>query len=487
VANKVSFLIQFKDKFTRNAEKLKRQMRGIDRSTKKADRSMQKFALRAKKAFSTVAAKATRAGAVMTAALTLPISLLGKNMISAASDAEETANKFKEVFKGIDTESSAAVKNLGNSFKLATSTSQELLSSTGDLLVGLGLSRKEALKLSTDVVKLSADVASFKNVQGGTERASIALTKALLGEREMLKETFKTAVLEEEVKKRAAIISRKNRKLTEQQAKAMAVLAIVTERNKDAIGDFNRTQEQYANQVRINQERNKELRESFGRLMLPIATKFIKALTKFFNWLNNLSKPMKLLILSIAALVAIGGPLLLLIGGIAAGLALISAAALPIIGVIALLGVAAFMLFANWNEVVGGLKAMWSDFKDFLSGIADSIGNIFVSLFEGRLIDAIKNWANVGIKLINAVLKPLDFIWNLFGITDAGTFKIPEFKIDAAQIEKLSAQAPNTIPLQNNNSSFNGQITISAEPGTVVKSNSLQTFGQANIGMNMVN
>jgi hypothetical protein len=189
---------------------------------------------------------------------------------NAARDAVETENKFYEVFKGIENQADQATKGLARGYKLAKSTSQELLSSTGDLLVGIGLTRQESLDLSKDIIELSADVASFKNVQGGTEAATLSLTKALLGERESLKTTFKTALLESEVQERAAEIQRQRTDVTEKQAKAMATLAIVQERNKDAIGDFNRTINEQANQERIAHERTKQLTETLGRKLLPI-------------------------------------------------------------------------------------------------------------------------------------------------------------------------------------------------------------------------
>ena len=217
MANTVSFIIELKNRFSKTSRQISNSFDKIKKSATETDQKLKTmfdgFQSRAKQ----FAGSAAKAGGVMTAAVTTPIVLMGKKMVDAASDAEETANKFKEVFKGI--ESQSALTELTGSYNLATSSAQELLSNTGDLLVGLGLSREQALKLSGDVVKLSADVASFKNVQGGTARASTALTKALLGEREMLKETFKTAVLEADVKERAMQLRRRDRTLTEKQAK----------------------------------------------------------------------------------------------------------------------------------------------------------------------------------------------------------------------------------------------------------------------------
>jgi hypothetical protein len=265
------------------------------------------------KTLSTVSAKLVSAGKKMVAFATIPLALLGKKLVETASDAEETANKFKEVFKGVKT-APAVVEELAEKYKLATSTSQELLANTGDLLVGLGLQRKRALELSKSVVELSTDVASFKNVQGGTARAAAALTKALLGEREMLKETFKTAVLEAEVKKAAIKIRRKERKLTMQQAKALATLEIVTRRNKDAIGDFTRTLLNYANQSRVLSENVKRMSEIFGNLFLPTVNKLVIAINKLLEPITKLDKETQQMIINAFLITAALGPTLFIIG-----------------------------------------------------------------------------------------------------------------------------------------------------------------------------
>jgi hypothetical protein len=93
-------------------------------------------------------------------------------MIKLASDAEETGSKFIAVFKGIEKESDIVARSFAKNFGLANSTAQDLLSSTGDLLTGFGFTGGEALKLSFNVNKLAADLASFQNLEGGTERAS---------------------------------------------------------------------------------------------------------------------------------------------------------------------------------------------------------------------------------------------------------------------------------------------------------------------------
>jgi hypothetical protein len=494
VSNKVSFIIQLKDQFGRVAEKVNRQFKSIKRSSDRASKSVGAFARRARSSFAAFGKGAAKAGAIATAALTVPIGLLGKRLITTASDADETANKFAEVFKGIGPSANKAVADLSSSFKLATSTSQELLSNTGDLLVGLGLSRKEALKMSADVVRLSADVASFKNVQGGAERASNALTKALLGEREMLKETFKTAVLESEVKKRAAVLRLKNTKLTVMQAKALATLAIVTDRNKDAIGDFNRTQEAYANIARTNQEANKQLSESFGRLLLPLAVTVTKALTRLAQWLEKLSPRAKKLVLVLTGLVAIGGPLLLLLAGIAVAFSVISLPLVVLGAAVLALVAAGVMLWRNWEGVVGGAKALWGDFSAFVSDKAQQIRGAFTSLWAG-MKPGIVDFINFGLAQINRLLAPLDFVAKKLGFegvslpTIALSAKAPSLP-PIAPLSAVAASAPRlapSAPVSAANGTINGQITVAASPGSTVRDTSMASRGSGlNLGVNMV-
>lgn len=469
MSNKVSFIIELRDKFRAIGKKIDAQFESIKRNADKASVSVKNFARKAKSSLEDMRKQAALAGAALTASVTVPLGFLSKQMIDSASDAEETANKFKEVFKGIDSQSSAAVQSLQKDFKLASSTAQVLLSDTGDLLVGLGLTREKALELSKQVVSLSADVASFKNVQGGTERASIALTKALLGEREMLKETFKTAVLEEEVKKRAAIIRFKDRKLTEQQSKALATLAIVTERNKDAIGDFARTQTGYANLARISAEKSKQLSETFGKILLPIAIKIQLAFIDIATWVEQLNPRAKQLIVIIAALAAVAGPLLLLLAGIGAAAAVVTVGMLAIGGAVAALAVAGAMLFLNWEEIVAGGKALWSDFVKFMGSVADSIAGSFTSMWEGIKTGLIA-FVNQGIAMINSLLEPLNLVAEKLGL-------------DTVSISQV--QSPSAPPVQAGGN-VEGNITVAAEKGSSVRDIRMRNRGRnLNIGMNM--
>jgi hypothetical protein len=120
-------------------------------------------------------------------------------------------------------------------------------------------------------------LASFTNVEGGAERASRALTKALLGERESVKE-LGIAILEEDVKAKIKSMEATGELTNEstRQKKAMATLAIAMEQSKNAIGDFARTQDQTANQMKVMGGRIKDIKVALGQSLLPPVTAVIK-------------------------------------------------------------------------------------------------------------------------------------------------------------------------------------------------------------------
>jgi len=257
---------------------------------------------------------AIKIGAGLTAAVTLPIIALGNASLKAASDADETAAKFGVVFRDIQGSAEESFKILRNEYGLSATAAKQLLSDTGDLLTGFGFSQKAALDLATQVGKLGVDLASFTNFSGGAEGATQALTKALLGERDSVK-ALGISILEEDVKKQVAINTAKGLTFeTERQAKAYATLDLALAQSKNAIGDFSRTSEGFANQQRIANGRIQELSESLGTIFLPLATKIIGVVVKIAEYLNSLSDTTKTVIVVLAGLAAAVGPVLLGIG-----------------------------------------------------------------------------------------------------------------------------------------------------------------------------
>ena len=154
-------------------------------------------------------------------------------------------------------------------YGLAKSEAEKLLANTGDLLTGFGYTGAAALEMSERLNKLAVDTSSFSNIEGGAQRASAALTSALLGEREAVK-ALGIVIREEDILQRLAAKGKKD--LTGQallQAKAEETLNIAYEQSKNAIGDLERSKDSYANVTRRLNARIKEQSETIGSKLLP--------------------------------------------------------------------------------------------------------------------------------------------------------------------------------------------------------------------------
>lgn len=208
---------------------------------------------------------------------------ISKELRNAASDAEETASKFDAIFKTIGNEADLAAEKLAESFGLASSSSKELLSNVADLLTGIGFAEKEALKLSDATVRLGIDLASFTNFAGGAKGSVLALTKALLGERESLK-SLNRSISEAEVKEELLRQGKQNLTgLSLQQAKAEATLAVAYRKSANVVGDFARTQDSAANVQRRYEESIQGLAEELGDELLPAFKGFQLAVIDFIE------------------------------------------------------------------------------------------------------------------------------------------------------------------------------------------------------------
>lgn len=305
----------------------------------------------------------------------------------AATDAQEIFNKFDVVFQDVSKESEAVAKDLRDNFGLAESSAKDLLSSTGDMLTGFGLSGAAALDLAEKTNKLAVDLASFTNIEGGAEGASKALTKALLGERESVKE-LGIAILEEDVKAKIAAMEATGAFTdeTDRQKKAIATLEIAVSQSKNAIGDFARTSDSLANQQRVLKERFKETTEELGKVFMPIMQKIVERILPVVEniaaWIKEnpkLTQTIAFITLGLVALLAIVGTLGLILPAIITGFTLLGGAITIAMGPVGLIAIAiaglialGIVLVKNWDKVRAAAVTAW-----------EAIGSIVNSVWEG--------------------------------------------------------------------------------------------------------
>lgn len=439
----VQYIIQARERYVATADKVSRATKQMQQRIADAQSQMVRFrnvttqAMRKIKEQVTAAQKRMHgfrdAGLKMSAFVTAPLLLIARSFKNAARDAVETRSKFATVFKDMSSMAETSADRLAKSYGLTGTEARKLLGDTGDILTGFGFTQKSAFDLSMRVNQLAVDLASFTNYSGGAEGASAALTKAMLGEREQLK-SLGVAISEDNVKRKIAeLVSKGQHFASLRQAKAQATLAIAIEQSKNAIGDFSRTQNDLANQERTTSARIQDLKESFGRILLPVALLVTKTIRRIAEWLTELSPTAKKAILIIGALVAVIGPLLLIVAGLGVAIPAITAAfaalgpvlaagsvALgPVLLIAVALAAVAVLIVKNWEKIS-------AFFAGFSSGIRSKLGPTFgrlVGYFEktaaiisalfgsnGEATENLRNFALVGKMVGEAVGTALDFV-----------------------------------------------------------------------------
>ncbi|MGP5875117.1 peptidoglycan DD-metalloendopeptidase family protein [Listeria monocytogenes] len=271
----------------------------------------------------------------------------GKAMFNYASDTNESINKVEVAFKNnaqsVKNWSKTTLDNIG----LAQGTALDLAATYGDMSTSMGLNTKEAEKMSTSMVDLAGNLASFKNID--IDRANTALNGVFTGETEALKslgivmtqtnleqfaletgagkvaksstEATKQSIAREKAQKKLneaikehgknSLEAREAQsKLQEIQAKSSESAKVnlkdmkqdelvrlrynyVMKQTTNAHGDFKNTSDQAANASRVFSESVKELASNAGQFLLPIITPLITKASDFTKKLSDIPGAVK--------------------------------------------------------------------------------------------------------------------------------------------------------------------------------------------------
>lgn len=198
--------------------------------------------------------------------------------IKAAADAAETNAKFATVFGTAKKEMDSFIAGLKKSVPATTEELEGFSASLQDLLVPIGIIPKEAVKMNKSFIALAADLASFNNVP--MKQALAAIRSGLVGASEPLQAfgvDTRVAALEVKALELGLI---KEGDVLDNQTRAMALLAQVTDQSSFAIGDAARTANSAANQMKFLSRNLKEITEVAGAAMIPTFTVVVQQLVK---------------------------------------------------------------------------------------------------------------------------------------------------------------------------------------------------------------
>jgi len=325
---------------------------GIDSA--EMDRGLAKAETNVGKSMKSIGKSMMRVGGVMTAGLTLPIVAAGVKMISAASDMEESINKVNVVFGEGAGEIQSWAKTAATSMGMSSQQALEAAGTYGNLFQAMGLGLKPATDMSKAIVGLAADMASFNNAS--PEETLLALRSGLSGEMEPLKK-YGVALNEAAMKSMALSMGLGDNILALSEAEKVQIrYAIIVKQTSMAQGDFARTSEGLANTTRIAKAQIADMSATMGAQLLPIALKGVTALSDLVGKFSALTSGQQKTIVITLGVVAAIGPLITITGGlitaigtitgaltalnVTAGITtgILTAAALPILAVVAAIG-----------------------------------------------------------------------------------------------------------------------------------------------------
>ena len=281
---------------------------GLEKSLKKAQKSLNRFGRSWK-----------RTGDNLTQSITLPTLIAGGAAVKLASDYEESLNKVDVSFGATSQSVRDFAKTTTQQFGIAEGDALEMAALFGDMGTSMGIAQGDAARMSTQLVGLAGDLASFKNI--GIEQAQTALAGVFTGETESLKKLG--IVMTQDTLLNFAKLElgiNKSWKEMSQAEKVNLRLAYVMKSSANATGDFARTSDSFANQLRIMQGEAKDLGVQFGMILMPLAKEFISKLRGLVSWFKSLSTEQKESIVKWTLIAAAVGPLISIVGRLSLGL-----------------------------------------------------------------------------------------------------------------------------------------------------------------------
>jgi len=260
--------------------------------------------------------KMREVGRSMTLGITAPLALAAGAFVKAAADAEETENRFRQVFGSLSDDTGAFADELGDAVGRSSIKIMDGLSTFQSFSVGMGFAREEASEMSKSIQTLALDFASFNNISD--DEAMQRFISALSGSSEVLDRfgiNIKQSALDLELQ--AQGLANSTSEATEQQ-KVIARLAIIMRAMTDqgATGDAIRTQDSFTNQMKRLNDAFLDFRVQLGRDIIPALTGLVTATGNALEKFNGLSDGTRKSIIVFATFLAVLGPASMVVGGV---------------------------------------------------------------------------------------------------------------------------------------------------------------------------
>lgn len=248
------------------------ELQKVQQQTKKATSAVEKQTEKIKSAFGKIG-KAVAVAFSVTALISF-----GKSCIELGSDLAEVQNVVDVTFGAMSETINHFARDALEQFGLSETSAKKYTSTLGAMLKSMGIATDQAAEMSMEMAGLAADMASFYNLE--TDVAFEKIRSGISGETEPLKQlginlsvaNLEAYALSQGMTKAYSAMS--------QQEQAILRYNYLLSVTADAQGDFARTSDGWANQVRILTERFNALKAAIGQGLIAVLTPVIRVLNQ---------------------------------------------------------------------------------------------------------------------------------------------------------------------------------------------------------------
>ena len=192
-----------------------------------------------------------------------------KESVSLASDVQEVQNVVDTAFGSMKSKMEEFADTAIDTYGISKLTAKQTGSKYMSMAVSLGLTQEAASDMALSLTGLSADMASFYNIEQSV--ADTALQSVFTGETETLKKygiVMTQTNLQEFARQKG--ISKSISAMTRQE-QTMLRYQYVLQQTQLVQGDFERTQDSWANKTKTMAERWNEVKIAFGETFKTLA------------------------------------------------------------------------------------------------------------------------------------------------------------------------------------------------------------------------
>ena len=389
------------------------------------------------------------AGAGLVDSITRPIIDATKTIILAASDQAEALSAVTTVFGSAADDVIAFADTAAEKLGVTKEESLSAASAMGALFKGVGLTDDALREFTPQLQQAAADLGSFYNIDPTDVLRSI--TSALRGEYESIQKVI-PQMTSAAVEAKAMELGFQGAfaELTEGE-KTIVRTAFILDNLGVAAGDYERTNQGLANQLRTFRAEIGDFTAELGQHLLPTALQIVGMARQWLQSFREMAPPVQEMAIKVALLAAAIGPLLVALGGTIAMIANIAGVIGLITAPVAIIAASVAALGIAWKNNWFGIR---DTVDEAVSGVLGTIGRM-VQFFEAARSRGLDPFTAAFRALIVALGENLgtnhpivDFIQELYRLLKklGDALQNQDWDAFGAELDKAKNRLANWIP-----------------------------------------